>query len=110
MIEALVAAGLAPVGLRTTMVALESVEETVEESVEGPAAPGGPTVRLQVVDVRSAYTLVDSAGRVVHEEPAAPQRRWMLTLGAAPAEQEVGDDGASDPEPGWRVHEVEPIG
>lgn len=133
-IEGLVAAGVAPVGLSTAVVALEDVaplssESLAEESLakELPAqksaaeagaptsadepsprpvasiGPDVPAVTLRVVDRRSAYSLVDPAGEVVQEVPAAAERRWQLTLVRLPDEQASADD------PGWRVHRVEPV-
>jgi hypothetical protein len=130
-IEGLVAAGVAPVGLSTAVVALEdvaplgseslAVESPVEEalpeaSASAPAdapspqavasiGPDAAAVALRVVDRRSGYTLVDPAGQVVHEVPAADERRWRVTLVRVPDAR--GADEGDDP--GWRVHRVEPV-
>lgn len=38
------------------------------------------TARLAVTDTMDAYSLLDSAGRVVVRQPARPERRWVVTL------------------------------
>ncbi len=50
---------------------------------------------MQVVDQRSAYSLVDARGEVVERVPAAGLMRWSVTVAEEP----------SDPL-GWRVVDV----
>jgi hypothetical protein len=170
LIDDLVAAGLAPVGLAVTLVAIEAIEaveaveaieaiEAIEAAAEasqdgpdlaepgadGPSdpsptvdpAPSGepaasgpdalagevPAVRLTVVDRRSAYRLVDPAGRAVHEEPAGTERRWRLTMVRWPGDSAGEGLAATDPRDptaqgpgadghrgaGWRLHRVEAV-
>ena len=77
------ARGLRPQGLTSRVVAVERSEGS------------GGRVRVQVVDQRSAYTLVDAQGSVVESVPEAGLTRWWVTL-----VREAGRD------PQWRVADV----
>jgi hypothetical protein len=59
----------------------------------------GDRVRVQVVDQRSAYTLVDAQGAVVESVPEAGLTRWWVTLTR---------DAGADPQ--WRVADVRSSG
>lgn len=85
--------GVAPVGMRTRVVAIEQAEAS-PEYLEGGAA------RLVLVDERSAYDLVDPMGERVREVPGTDPRRWQVELAhvASPA-----------PDPGWRLTQVVPL-
>ncbi len=77
--------GVRPKGLTSPVVAVERFESQ------------GGQARVQMVDRRSAYTLVDDRGSVVESVPEAALSRWSVTL--------VRDaQGAA----GWRVVEVTP--
>ena len=75
--------GLHPEGLTSRVLAVERSERQGEQ------------VRVQVVDQRSAYALVDDRGSVVQSVPEAGLTRWTVTLAQEPA----------DPL-GWRVVDV----
>jgi len=77
------ARGLRPQGLTSRVLAVERAESS------------GSQAQVQVVDQRSAYTLVDAQGSVVESVPEAALTRWSVTL-------------AEDPggPPGWRVVDV----
>jgi hypothetical protein len=75
--------GLRPQGLSSRVLAVERADL------------GGGAARVQVVDQRSAYALVDAHGEVVERVPAAGLTRWSVTVAAQP----------SDPV-GWRVVDV----
>jgi phospholipase C len=75
--------GLHPEGLTSRVLAVERSEWQGEQ------------VRVQVVDQRSAYALVDDRGSVVQSVPEAGLTRWTVTLAQEPA----------DPL-GWRVVDV----
>jgi hypothetical protein len=80
-----------------------------------------------LVDQRSAYTLVDAEGAVVHSVASPGSRRWQVRLvrvpDAAPGEpphpdSESPSPGSGSPESlleghggdaGWRIAEVTPI-
>ena len=77
--------GVRPKGLTSPVVAVERFESQ------------GGQARVQMVDRRSAYALVDDRGSVVESVPEAALSRWSVTL--------VRDaQGAA----GWRVVEVTP--
>jgi hypothetical protein len=90
LITDLVDTGLRPVGLGARLVAIE---------VAG-ACPDAASACLEVVDRRSAYRMVDSAGEVVEEVPEAASSRWRISL--VPHATTDGSD------PGWRFSEVVP--
>ena len=75
--------GLRPQGLTSRVLAVERSERQ------------GERARVQVVDQRSAYSLVDAQGSVVERVPQAGLTRWWVTLS-----RDVGDD------PQWRVADV----
>jgi hypothetical protein len=75
--------GLRPQGLGSRVLAVERADL------------GGGLARVQVVDQRSAYALVDARGEAVESVPAAGLTRWSVTVAEEP----------SDPV-GWRVVEV----
>ena len=77
------ARGLRPQGLNSRVVAVERSEGS------------GGRVQVQVVDQRSAYTLVDARGAVVESVPEAGLTRWWVTL-----IRHAGGD------PEWRVADV----
>lgn len=77
------ARGLRPQGLGSRVLAVERADLR------------GGRARVQVVDQRSAYSLVDARGEVVERVPAAGLMRWSVTVAEEP----------SDPL-GWRVVEV----
>ena len=77
------ARGLRPQGLTSRVLAVERSERR------------GGQAQVQVVDQRSAYTLVDAHGLVVESVPQARLTRWSVTLAEA----------TRDPL-GWRVVEV----
>ncbi len=77
------ARGLHPEGLTSRVLAVERSERQGEQ------------VRVQVVDQRSAYALVDDRGSVVQSVPEAGLTRWSVTLAEEP----------TDPL-GWRVVDV----
>jgi hypothetical protein len=81
------ARGLRPQGLTSRVVAVERSEGS------------GDRVRVQVVDQRSAYTLVDAQGAVVESVPEAGLTRWWVTLTR---------DAGADPQ--WRVADVRSSG
>lgn len=83
-LDALGAAGLHAEGLSTVVVAVRAV------------GGAGEQVRLQVVDERSAYHLVDDKGRVVETRPAAGRAGWRVDLQRWP------DAGV-----GWRIVDVQ---
>ncbi len=119
LIADLAARGLRPLGLRAAVMAIERAEVA------------GSEVRLQVVDQRSAYDLIDVDGSVHSRVEAAGPARWSIVL--APVQPREGEaPGASDPavapgtdadaepdperagvepevavDPGWRVVSVE---
>jgi hypothetical protein len=106
LIEGLLAQDLTPVGLRTRVIAIEQAPGAVPTDPEldetgpelGQSDPerdrGGPgpdrldpetgsergDAVLVIVDERSAYTLEDRAGAVVHHVPASGYRRWRIAL------------------------------
>ncbi len=75
--------GLRPQGLTSRVLAVERSERQ------------GGRAKVQVVDQRSAYTLVDAQGSVVELVPQAGLTRWWVTLVL-----DAGDDL------GWRVADV----
>ncbi len=75
--------GLRPQGLTSRVLAVERSERQ------------GERAKVQVVDQRSAYSLVDAQGSVVELVPQAGLTRWWVTLS-----REAGDDL------GWRVADV----
>jgi eukaryotic-like serine/threonine-protein kinase len=75
--------GLRPRGLTSRVLAVERSERQGEQA------------KVQVVDQRSAYSLVDAQGSVVELVPQAGLTRWWVTLS-----REAGDDL------GWRVADV----
>jgi hypothetical protein len=77
------ARGLRPQGLGSRVLAVER------------AALQAGQARVQVVDQRSAYSLLDARGDVVERVPAAALTRWSVTLAEEP----------TDPV-GWRVVDV----
>lgn len=126
LIEGLLARGLTPVGLGTRVIAIEQAPGPVQTDPEldqtGPerersdtehdrAGPGpdrldpetgsepGDAV-LVIVDERSAYSLQDQAGAVVHLVPASGYRRWRIALVRAEA------PGGG---PAWRITSAESL-
>ncbi len=85
LLDELAAQDLRPAGLTSEVMAIERAELT------------GSEVRLQIVDARSAYELVDTEGTVVSQVDPAGPARWSVVLASV-------DSG---PEPGWRVVSVE---
>ncbi|HEX6888651.1 MAG TPA: hypothetical protein VF143_11145 [Candidatus Nanopelagicales bacterium] len=92
------------------------LEPGADEDRDVMVGPAVRQVRLVIVDRRSAYDLVDRAGRTVRAVPAAPEQRWAVTLQRG---TEVADQGsplgartqapavASDAmDPGWRLAAV----
>lgn len=77
------ARGQRPQGLVSRVLAVERAELR------------GGQARVQIVDQRSAYSLVDAHGEVVESVPAAGLTRWSVTLAPEP----------TDPA-GWRVVDV----
>jgi hypothetical protein len=77
------ARGLRPQGLVSRVLAVERAELR------------GAQARVQIVDQRSAYSLVDAHGEVVESVPEAGLTRWSVTLAQEPM----------DPA-GWRVVDV----
>jgi hypothetical protein len=77
------ARGQRPQGLVSRVLAVERAELR------------GGQARVQIVDQRSAYSLVDAHGEVVESVPAAGHTRWSVTLAPEP----------TDPA-GWRVVDV----
>jgi hypothetical protein len=75
--------GLRPQGLTSRVLAVERSERRGEQ------------VQVQIVDQRSAYTLLDAGGSVVESVPEAGLTRWWVTL----------VQRNTDP-PGWRVVDV----
>lgn len=105
------ARGVHPQGLSSRVLAVERVDRD------------GPVSRLQVVDQRTGYSMVNSLGEVVQRVEAAGPRRWAVTLsrmapvgtGPAPGAGMVPESSAppspsSGPDPGWRVTRVTPVG
>jgi len=78
--------GLRPQGLMSRVLAVERSERQ------------GGRARVQVVDQRSEYILVDVQGSVVQSVPEAGLTRWWVTL--------IRDSGG---EPQWRVADVSPV-
>ena len=89
----------------------------------------GAQARLQVVDERAGYSMIDANGAVVQQVESAGPRRWTVTLvrpapaatdpdpvdpgeapeGGDPPEGSVVPGAASGRDPGWRVAAVEPV-
>lgn len=76
--------GLRPEGLTSRVLAVERVERQ------------GVRAQVQIVDQRSAYTLVDALGEVVDRVEAAPRATWSVSLQQREADR------------GWRIVEVIP--
>lgn len=91
LMASLADAGQHPVGLRSGVIAIESVGQ----------CPDGRSVCLEVVDQRGAYALADAQGRNVGAVAQAEPSRWRIALVAA------GQPSAA--EPGWRLSEVVPV-
>jgi hypothetical protein len=83
LVAELQARGLRPQGLGARVLAVERADLRSGQA------------RVQVVDQRSAYSLVDAHGEVVERVPAAVLTRWSVTLVEEP----------TDPV-GWRVVDV----
>lgn len=110
------ARGLRPQGLASRVLGVELVYDD------------GATARLQVVDERGGYSMIDANGAVVQQVESAGTRRWTVTLvrqSASATDPDLADPGeapedggapeasvvpgdASGRDPGWRVAAVEP--
>jgi hypothetical protein len=86
LIAELAASGLRPEGLESALVSIERVEAD------------GDHARVQIVDRRGPYSLVDAGGAVDQQVERAGLTRWVVTL------RNVGPSPA--PDAGWRVAEV----
>lgn len=77
VLEALVAAGVRPVGQRWELLEVEEVEV------------GGTRAVLRVVDRRTAYDMVDSAGVVVAHRGARGRSAWRVEIAGGPGRWRV---------------------
>lgn len=117
------ARGLRPQGLASKVLAVETVDHD------------GAQARLQVVDERAGYSMIDANGAVVQQVESAGPRRWTVTLsrlappgagleaadpggvpeGSGPPERRADVAGGAEPsltdgrDPGWRVASVVPV-
>ncbi|MGV1006055.1 MAG: hypothetical protein ACOYEV_15110, partial [Candidatus Nanopelagicales bacterium] len=94
--------GLRVQGMSTQLVAVEP-DTALSAAKEAPAG----SVVLTVADRRSDYQLLDSAGAVIAQYPAAGLRRWRVTVAPSASGAPSATTAATDS--GWRVWEVVPV-